>query len=131
MLQTTWRVAGSLIVRAWRFVGNVMFVLLRVCYAVYRYLFDNCDRTYFCFEKIDSRGWMWMLDVGRLNIVGGPVVNLQPKLVVYDLNAGCIVRTHLFPDNVFPANNSFANDIVVDEERGLAYMTDTWGKVTL
>lgn len=48
--------------------------------------------------------------------------------MIYDLNANCIVRMHKFPDWVFPANNSFANDIVVDETRGLAYMTDTWAK---
>jgi hypothetical protein len=71
---------------------------------------------------------MWILDVGRLNLFGGgaPIVNLQPKLVIYDLNAGCIVRTYLFPETVLPANNSFANDIVLDEENGLANISDTW-----
>ena len=79
--------------------------------------------TYVQSMEIDSRGWMWILDVGRLNIFGGaPIVNLQPKLVIYDLNARCIVHVHKFPDQVFPMNNSFANDIVVDEKRGLAYM---------
>jgi hypothetical protein len=32
----------------------------------------------------------------------------------------------VFPDSVFPRNNSFANDIVLDEARGLAFMSDTW-----
>lgn len=37
--------------------------------------------TYVQSMEIDSRGWMWILDVGRLNIYGGaPVVNLQPKV---------------------------------------------------
>ncbi len=76
--------------------------------------------------EIDSRGWMWILDVGRLNLLEPPAIDLQPKLVVYDLVKGCVVRTHIFPSSVFPANNSFANDIAVDEEAGLAYMSDTW-----
>ncbi len=93
--------------------------------------------------EIDSRDWMWILDVGaaarlfcacvceapslsgcagRLNIFDAPssIINLQPKLVVYDLTNGCVVRVHRFPDAVLPSNNSFANDIVVDETRGLA-----------
>ncbi len=84
--------------------------------------------TYVQSMEIDSRGWMWVRDVGRLNIFADPstIENLQPKLVIYDLLQGCIVRTHVFPDSVFPRNNSFANDIVVDEARGLAYMSDTW-----
>lgn len=59
---------------------------------------------------------------GRLNIFDAPssIVNGQPKLVVYDLAKGCVVRIHRFPSTVLPGNNSFANDIVVDETRGLA-----------
>lgn len=38
--------------------------------------------TYVQSMEIDSRGWMWILDVGRLNIFGEPdeIVNLQPKV---------------------------------------------------
>jgi sugar lactone lactonase YvrE len=85
--------------------------------------------TYVQSMEIDSRGWMWILEVGRLNIFSSDlssIVNLQPKLVIYDLVQRCVLRTHVFPNSVFPKNDSFANDIVVDETRGLAFMTDTW-----
>jgi hypothetical protein len=91
---------------------------------------DSGWLTYVQSMEIDSRGWMWILDVGRLNIFSpdlSSIVNLQPKLVIYDLVQRCVLRTHYFPNSVFPKNDSFANDIVVDETRGLAYMSDTWG----
>jgi len=77
--------------------------------------------------EIDSRGWMWILDVGRLNILANAslIVNGPPKLIIWDLNANCPVREFVFPDDVLPYNNSWANDIVVDQANGFAYITDT------
>jgi sugar lactone lactonase YvrE len=91
-------------------------------------LFSSGWITYVQSMEIDSRDWMWILDVGRINLMdkNNPIINLQPRLIIYDLKQNCVVRWHNFPQDVFPANNSFANDIVVDEERGLAYMSDTW-----
>lgn len=72
--------------------------------------------------EIDSRGWMWILDVGRENLFDDPsslINNLRPKLVVYDIKNRCVIRVHFFPDHVLPGNNSFGNDIVLDETAGL------------
>lgn len=37
-----------------------------------------------------------------------------------------MVRVHKFPASVLSGNDSFVNDIVVDEANGLAYMSNTW-----
>eukprot|EP01130_Rhizamoeba_saxonica_P017477 TRINITY_DN8482_c0_g1_i1.p1 TRINITY_DN8482_c0_g1~~TRINITY_DN8482_c0_g1_i1.p1 ORF type:complete len:447 (-),score=48.59 TRINITY_DN8482_c0_g1_i1:73-1413(-) len=79
--------------------------------------------------EIDTRGWMWILDVGRLNIFEedpNDIVNGPPKLVIWDIIANCSVREYVFPTNVYPYDGSFANDIVVDETNGFAYLTDTY-----
>jgi len=78
--------------------------------------------------EIDLRGWMWILDVGRRNFADANsslICNGPAKLVIWDMNANCIVKTHVFPNHVLPWNNSFANDIVVDQTRGFAYISDT------
>lgn len=79
--------------------------------------------------EIDSRGWMWILDVGRLNILDYPqyCVNQYGKLVIWDTNSNCLIREFVFPDYVSGTDTSFLNDIVVDESNGFAYMTETWG----
>ena len=37
--------------------------------------------------EIDSRGWMWILDVGRLNLLSDPALQTSgvPKLVIWDI----------------------------------------------
>jgi len=77
--------------------------------------------------EIDSRGWMWILDAGRLNLLADSslIVNGPPKLIIWDINANCPVREFVFPNDVLPYNNSWANDIVVDQANGFAYITDT------
>jgi sugar lactone lactonase YvrE len=85
--------------------------------------------TYVQSMEIDSRGWMWILDVGRTNLLSGPSplpAGGAPKLIIWDIVNNCSVRTFIFPDHVYSWNNSFANDIVVDETNGYAYMSDTW-----
>jgi hypothetical protein len=48
-----------------------------------------------------------------------------PKLLIWDINANCTLREFIFPPNVLSWNGSFANDIVVDETRGFAYISNT------
>jgi len=48
-----------------------------------------------------------------------------PSLVIYDLVNDCVVRKYVFPDEVTSYNSSFLNDIVIDQRRGFAYMSDT------
>eukprot|EP01124_Arcella_intermedia_P016930 TRINITY_DN2354_c0_g1_i1.p1 TRINITY_DN2354_c0_g1~~TRINITY_DN2354_c0_g1_i1.p1 ORF type:complete len:392 (-),score=56.59 TRINITY_DN2354_c0_g1_i1:96-1271(-) len=74
--------------------------------------------------EIDSRGWMWILDVSRIDLVGPG----QPKLLIWDLVHNCSIRVYHFPSSTFPLEGSFANDIVVDETNGYAYISNTWDK---
>lgn len=78
--------------------------------------------------EIDKRGWMWILDVGRLNILDDEkyVTPGQPKLVIWDMNQNCLIQEYEFPPEVLSPTNSFANDIVVDQKGGWAYISDTW-----
>jgi hypothetical protein len=80
--------------------------------------------------EIDSRGWMWILDVGRLNLLSDPATQTSgiPKLWIWDIDNDCLVKEFIFPDDVMPYDSSWANDIVVDESRGLAYISDTWAQ---
>jgi len=50
-----------------------------------------------------------------------------PKLIIWDLKNNCSIRKYYFPDDVLQHNGSFANDIVLDETLGFAYISNTWG----
>jgi len=76
--------------------------------------------------EIDSRGWMWILDVGQVNInVPSLKVPGPPSIVIWDMNKNCSVKEYIFPNHVLAWNNSFANDIVLDQARGFAYISNT------
>ena len=73
---------------------------------------------------IDTDNRLWLLDMG---FVGGET--LAPaggqKLVVFDLATGDEIRRfEIGPDLADPAT-SFLNDLVVDEERQVAYISET------
>jgi hypothetical protein len=80
--------------------------------------------------EIDTRGWMWILDVGRLNLLDAPSLQTKgvPKLIIWNIDMNCSVREFIFPDNILPYASSWANDIVVDVTAGLAYISDTWAQ---
>ena len=115
---------------------------------------DPAKIVYVQSMEIDPKGYMWILDVGRvsarlplsacsrcavlisprmllhvqLNIFGSDpsqIVNYAPKLLICDLATGNMVRTFVFPDAVAPYNSSFLNDIVLDTVNGVAYISDT------
>lgn len=79
--------------------------------------------------EIDSKGRMWILDVGRRNIFDPPSMNntVPPKIIVYDMATGATLRRYTLPDSVAPYNASFLNDLVVDQQNGWAYITNTAG----
>lgn len=83
--------------------------------------------------EIDSQGRMWIIDVGRLNIVDSPesVVNGPAKIIILDINSKKIIQSLELSDSIAPYNASFLNDIVVDEKRGFAYISDTSGAVII
>lgn len=70
-----------------------------------------------------------LLRYPQLNIFDEPqyVVNGPPKLVVWDMKNHRANRTFVFPHDVAPYDGSFLNDIVVDDVRGMAYISSTWG----
>jgi len=79
--------------------------------------------------EIDSLGRMWVIDVGSVNIFvsNGRVNTCPPKLVIIDIATQIVLRTHVFSPEVASYTESFLNDIVVDQKRGFAYITDTAG----
>ena len=92
--------------------------------------FNQNSVTYVQSMEIDSKGQMWILDVGRLNIFDDSVsiINLQPRLLVWDIINNQLVKSFNFPSSVAPSNNSFLNDLVIDEEDGFVYISDTADK---
>jgi len=53
------------------------------------------------------------------------VVNGPAFLVVLDIKTEAVIRRYEFPASVAPFDSVFLNDIVVDELRNVAYITDT------
>lgn len=72
-------------------------------------------------HTVDREGQMWVLDRGRP--LGGPAVPGAAKLVQVDTVTDTIVRVIAFDPRF--AENNFLNDVRVDPERGLAFVTDT------
>jgi hypothetical protein len=79
---------------------------------------------------IDSNNLMWIIEVGRMNFADANpslLVNGQAGLYVVNVTDGEKLHYYAFPDDVVPYNNSFVNDIVLDEMNGFAYLSNTWG----
>ena len=83
--------------------------------------------------EIDSKGRMWIIDAGRLNIVDDPstVVNGPAKIVILDIETHEIIQKLELSDDIAPFNASFLNDIVIDEARGFGYISDTSGAIII
>lgn len=71
---------------------------------------------------IDADNDLWILDPANPQFKG--VVAGGPKLLRYDLKAGQVVQRILFDDTIAP-ENSYLNDVRVDTERGVAYISDS------
>ena len=83
--------------------------------------------------EIDTKGRMWIIDVGRLNINDEPktVINGPAKIIILDINTEEIIKSLVLSEDIAPFNSSFLNDIVIDEKRGFAYITDTSGAIII
>jgi hypothetical protein len=80
---------------------------------------------------IDSQQRMWIPDVGRTNFFDANpslVTSAAASLMIVDVATGELLFKYFFPEDVVSYNNSFVNDIVLDEVNGYAYLTDTWGE---
>lgn len=75
---------------------------------------------------IDRQNRMWAIEVGRRNFfetsVSGPA-----GLWIIDLSTGNVTSKYYFPNNVASYTSSFVNDIVLDESREIAYLSDANG----
>jgi sugar lactone lactonase YvrE len=73
---------------------------------------------------VDHRnGWLWALDQGYVAGEDEAPPGAQ-KIVVFDLRTGAAVRT-IGLDTVADRKGSFLNDIAIDEERKVAYVSDS------
>ncbi|XP_033762701.1 protein yellow-like [Pecten maximus] len=80
-------------------------------------------------EVDPNTGYMWIIDVGRTDILTDHPQNLCPaKLIIYDVRNDKLVHVHEFPDAVVSRTSNFLNDIVLDYVNGaasFAYITDS------
>ncbi|ADF60653.1 L-dopachrome tautomerase-related protein [Enterobacter cloacae] len=70
-----------------------------------------------------QNGWLWALDMGFVAGEAESPVGSQ-KLVVLDLNTGRTLK-RIALDGVADRKASFLNDVVVDEKRRVAYISDS------
>lgn len=79
---------------------------------------------------IDSKGLMYVIEVGRRNFYEPnptKTVNGAPGVWIINTETGEIQSQYYFPPSIASPNNSFVNDIVLDEQKQIAYLTDAWG----
>lgn len=84
---------------------------------------DDPSRAFCCVQSVhvDDKGRLWILDAGNPGFQG--VVEGAPKLIEVDLGLDEIVGTYPFTDVV--RADSYLNDVRVDTERGVAFLTDS------
>ena len=79
--------------------------------------------------EIDNEGIMWVLDVGSLYIADPPRNNTcPPKLLFIDtVHNSFVGEPYIFPNSIADHKTSFLNDLVIDNENKVAYISDTSG----
>lgn len=70
---------------------------------------------------IDDRDRLWAVDTGNPWFKG---VIATPRLLQFELSSGRLVRSYAFPPEV-SSGDSYLNDVRVDTEREVAYLTDS------
>ncbi|WAH44578.1 major royal jelly family protein [Alicyclobacillus fastidiosus] len=73
--------------------------------------------------EIDERNRMWILDQGK--IAYAPSADGSQKLVLWDLNTNKLIESIKIPNEIAPYRTSFLNDLVVDNQYGFVYITDS------
>ena len=79
--------------------------------------------------EIDPRNkTMWIIDVGRVDTmesgIYSPNNKCGPKIVIVDLTTGTVLARHYFPESVASQSQNFLNDIVLDPEKKIAYISN-------
>ncbi|WP_416413474.1 L-dopachrome tautomerase-related protein [Pantoea sp. App145] len=73
--------------------------------------------------EIDRHNVMWILDQGH--IAGAPNKPGDEKLVAWDLNKNKEVARYTFTNDQVDFTCSFLNDVAVDNDTGVVYITDS------
>jgi sugar lactone lactonase YvrE len=74
--------------------------------------------------EVDSKNRMWLVDMGWVAGVDVTPDGAQ-KIIVLDLNTGAELKRYAIPDSVANRNTQFLNDLVIDEKREVAFITDS------
>jgi len=72
--------------------------------------------------EIDTEDRIWILDQGQIG--AAPAIPGAIKLVIWDSLQNVLIRSFPFPPAVASPSLSFLNDIVVDQTRNYAYISD-------
>jgi hypothetical protein len=86
---------------------------------------QNCQSM-----TLDSVGNMYVIEVGRRNFFESDTsltVNGPPGVWIINTETSEVKSKYLFPSSVASPTDSFVNDIVLDESKSMAYLTDAWG----
>jgi sugar lactone lactonase YvrE len=75
------------------------------------------------FHVDQHNGWLWALDMGFIAGESEAPVGAQ-KVMIFKLDSGALVKS-ISLDSVADRKGSFLNDIVVDERRKIAYVSDS------
>lgn len=73
--------------------------------------------------EIDRNNIMWILDQGH--IAGEPSGLGDEKLILWDITKNKKIKSYIFSPEDSDKTSSFLNDIVVDNDTGFAYITDS------
>ena len=73
--------------------------------------------------EIDRNDVMWILDQGH--IAGAPSGPGDEKLILWDIKSNQEIQRYLFSKDDSDKKCSFLNDLVVDNDTGFAYITDS------
>ena len=73
--------------------------------------------------EIDRNDVMWILDQGH--IAGAPSGPGDEKLILWDIKSNREIQRYLFSKDDSDKECSFLNDLVVDNDTGFAYITDS------
>ncbi|HFD14427.1 MAG TPA: hypothetical protein ENJ34_03895 [Epsilonproteobacteria bacterium] len=73
---------------------------------------------------IDKKERMWILDKG--DVAGeANTPDYAQKIVIYDMKEQKVLHTFIIDDNLADRKKSFLNDIAVDTDRDIAYISDS------
>ena len=78
--------------------------------------------------EIDNDDNLYILDQGRIK--KNPALENSTKLIIYSLNDGQPKKSYIFKSDIADPSNSFLNDIVIDKENKIAYITDSGNSIS-